>query len=272
MRALSRILDSHITAALVTLNSLQNHPIAGPAACALIVHAHSVAPQAVPHALEAQDTLDALGTQHNMLPAASLHLAQVHWLTGAFESSRVLLDRLASAGDATAKRMLAWVILSHAQQHLMEISMSSSQQQNTAAYVLLGFDDDDHDFDDDDHHTNQHRHHPAQQLAAEAHALFDQCLASQPTNSIALLGMTLAHVMCGQHDAANSTHQQLMQHCPAQWVPAVEASVVLSIHRGNWEAVARVLHGVLQGQEEGKEGEEVSIGLLMHAGVCRGGD
>lgn len=273
LRALARILDNKITESLITLNTLQHHPIAGPAACALIVHAHTIAPHAVPNALDAQDTLDTLG-QQDMLPAAALRLAQVYWLTSALESSRALLERPASAGDATAARMLAWVALTHAQQVATDKSAG-----DTATFVLLGFDDDGFGDGDDEDSLGGRDQHPALHLAAEARTMFERCLATQPPNSVVLLGMALAQGLCGQHDAAAATAQQLLQHCPTpRWGPAVEAAVVLAMGRGDLRTVGLLLEDVIEGQEAyggggdeqeqgGYLGEVWSIGLLMHTGV-----
>ena len=188
------------------MQSLQHDDIAGLAACTLILYAHAAAPSTVPTTARdaAQDALDAL--LPTAPPASLLLVARVHWLTGAPEAARALLDGPAAAGDPTARSLLAWV------------AVTSARQQRTThgATVLLGFDED-------------------SDAVHDARVLCDQALAARPADACVLVAAAHAYSLCGQHQNA-SIHATHALRLKPGWLPALLAACMVAIARGDWEA------------------------------------
>lgn len=202
LRALARIEEHKYTEAMLTLRSLQHDPIAGLAACTLILHAAAAAPDAID---TARDTLEA--SLPTAPPAALLLVASMHWLTGAHEAARALLERPAAAGDSAARALLAWVAVTHARQ----------QRAAPSKVVLLGFDDD-------------------SDAANEARALCDQALAANPTSPGILVAAAHAHALCGQHAQA-AAHAGQVCRMKQGWLPGVLAAAHVALVEGDWQGV-----------------------------------
>lgn len=207
LRALARIQER--ADPMMILHPLQRDLVTNLASGALIVHAHAASLPIPAAALDAaHDALDT--TSPASPPAALLLLARMHWLTGALESARALLQAPADAGDPTARTLLAWVAVTHARQH-------------RTTTVLLGFDD----VDDD---------------KSEARVLCDQALATRPNDPCLLVAAALAHACCGQHDTAMAHATQVLQLKPG-WLPAAMAASNAALARGDWEAAAALAVG-----------------------------
>lgn len=210
LRALARIQENKHAEAMVALQSLQHDPVANLAACTLLVYAHPAAPNIIPAIVRdaAQDLLDTHLPASP--PASTMLVARMHWLTGALEAARALLDRPAAAGDPTARSLLAWVAVTHACQ----------QRTKGSNNVLLGFDDE-------------------CDAAHDARMLCDEALAACPRDPCILVAAAHAYALAGQHETATNHAAHALRLKPG-WLPALLAGSAVALARSDWEAAVAV--------------------------------